>query len=148
MIRQHRRNIQESNILEKKDLREWSTLVQIISTSSGMLRWLTGWWRAHWLWIDEVKVYVKWGYRAWCTTWCGQTGLPVEEGDTNPPTISKSVLTTRCARIKMEQRLRGWPTNDWSNLRPIPWKKANPWLCYACRQEPGIPVLWEASSSS
>jgi hypothetical protein len=28
----------------------------------------------------------------------------------------------------MEQRLREWPTNNWPNLRPIPWASSNP--CY------------------
>ena len=26
----------------------------------------------------------------------------------------------------MEQRLREWPTNNWPNLRPIPWANTNP----------------------
>jgi hypothetical protein len=38
----------------------------------------------------------------------------------------KLFLSTRFARIKIEQILMGWLTNDWPNLRPIPWEKANP----------------------
>ena len=37
----------------------------------------------------------------------------------------KNVLPTRYAGIKMEQRLREQPTNDWPNLRPIPRERAN-----------------------
>jgi hypothetical protein len=51
-----------------------------------------------------------------------QAGLP-EEGEghqTTDKTLDlKFVLPTTCARIKIEQRLREWPTNDWPNLRPI-----------------------------
>jgi hypothetical protein len=28
---------------------------------------------------------------------------------------------------KMEQRLGEWLTNDWPDLRPIPWARTNPW---------------------
>jgi hypothetical protein len=38
----------------------------------------------------------------------------------------KFVLLARCAGIKMEQGFRGSPADDWQNLRPIPWKRANP----------------------
>ena len=31
-------------------------------------------------------------------------------------------LPTRCAGVKMEQKVREWPINDWSNLRPMPQK--------------------------
>jgi hypothetical protein len=54
---------------------------------------------------------------------CSQVGLPVEEGRHQTPYKTfnlKFVLLTRCAGIKMEQRVRGWPTNDCSTLRPIP----------------------------
>ena len=55
-------------------------------------------------------------------TTCSQAGLP-EEGEGHQPTHKtldlKFVLPTRCAGIKIEQRLREWPTNDWPNLRPI-----------------------------
>jgi hypothetical protein len=37
----------------------------------------------------------------------------------------KTSLLTRCSWIKMEQRLKEWPSNDWPNLRHIPWEKAN-----------------------
>ena len=59
-------------------------------------------------------------------TSCSQVGLSVDGGrhqPTHKPFDPKSVLTTRCAGIKMEQRLRGWPTNDWPNLRLITWEK-------------------------
>jgi hypothetical protein len=36
------------------------------------------------------------------------------------------VLPSRCAGIKMEQRLRKGPTNDWPNLRLTPWETAHP----------------------
>ena len=43
--------------------------------------------------------------------------------DTNSPTkflSTNSILSTRNAETKMEQRLREWPANDQLNLRPIP----------------------------
>ena len=62
-------------------------------------------------------------------TFCRQAGLPVKRVGLqyNHKTLNpKFVLPTRCAGIKMEQRLREWPANDWLHLRPIPWEKANP----------------------
>lgn len=54
---------------------------------------------------------------------CGQVGLPVE-GWVHKPThktfSSKFVLSTGRTKIKMEQRLRKWSTNDWPNMRSIP----------------------------
>jgi hypothetical protein len=35
----------------------------------------------------------------------------------------KFALPARWAGIKMEQRLKEKPTNDWPNLRPIPWRE-------------------------
>lgn len=32
----------------------------------------------------------------------------------------KFALPTRCARVKMEQKLREWLNNNWSSLRPMP----------------------------
>ena len=38
---------------------------------------------------------------------------------THPQTFDpKFALPTRCAEIKMKQKLSEWPTNDWPNLRP------------------------------
>jgi hypothetical protein len=34
----------------------------------------------------------------------------LRDGDTNPSIKPKFLLPTRCAGIKMEQKLRGWPT--------------------------------------
>ena len=49
---------------------------------------------------------------------------------------------------KVEQRLRGWPTNKQSKLRPIPWPSKTPWhswwYCYACRTD----LLWERPPSN
>jgi hypothetical protein len=62
-------------------------------------------------------------------TSCSQAGLPVqgkEHQDIHKTFDSKFVLPTRCAGTKMEQRLREWPTNDWPNLRPIPWASTSP----------------------
>jgi hypothetical protein len=36
------------------------------------------------------------------------------------------VLSTRYARLKMDQKLREQSTNDWPSLRPVPREKANP----------------------
>jgi hypothetical protein len=62
-------------------------------------------------------------------TSCSQAGLLVEGGglQSNHKTLNpKFVLPTRCAGIKMEQRMREWPAIGWLHLRPIPWEKANP----------------------
>ena len=49
--------------------------------------------------------------------------------DTNPPT-KLSTQNLSCLQEMqgwgMEQRLREWPTNNWPNLRPIPWASTNP----------------------
>jgi hypothetical protein len=37
----------------------------------------------------------------------------------------KLVLSKTNAGTKMEQRLKEWPTNDWSILRSIPWAGTN-----------------------
>jgi hypothetical protein len=55
------------------------------------------------------------------STSCSQAELPVEGGghkSTHKTFDPKCALPTRCAGIKMEQGLRGWPTNVWPNLRP------------------------------
>jgi hypothetical protein len=55
-----------------------------------------------------------------------QASLPMEGARHQPihKTFNpKFVLTTRCPGIKMEQKLREWPINDWSNLRPTPWER-------------------------
>jgi hypothetical protein len=39
---------------------------------------------------------------------------------------TKFVLPTTCAGIKVKQRLKEQPTNDWSNFRHIPSERANP----------------------
>lgn len=61
-------------------------------------------------------------------TSCSQVRLPVEEGRHQPTYKTfnlKFVLLTRCARIKVEQRVRGWPTNGCPTSRPIPVQRAN-----------------------
>jgi hypothetical protein len=40
----------------------------------------------------------------------------------------KCDLTTRCIGIKLEQKLRKWPTDDCPKLRLILWARTNPWL--------------------
>lgn len=55
-------------------------------------------------------------------TSCSQVRRSVEEGRHQPnhETFNpKFVLTIRYIGIKMEQRLREWPTNDWPNLDPF-----------------------------
>jgi hypothetical protein len=59
---------------------------------------------------------------------CSQVGLPGEGGghqlahkSSNP----KFVLPTKCAKIKMEQRLKKQPINNWPNLRPILHESTN-----------------------
>jgi hypothetical protein len=74
----------------------------------------------------------------------------MEEGGyhtTNKTFYPKFFLPTRYAGIKMEQKWREWPTNDWPNLRPI-WimGETQPLtllmiFCYDCRQKPSITVL-------
>jgi hypothetical protein len=62
-------------------------------------------------------------------TSCSQAGFPEKGGDINLPTKTfnlKFVLPTRCAGIKMVQRIREQPTNDCPNLRPISCGRANP----------------------
>lgn len=60
---------------------------------------------------------------------CHQAGLKVE-GRGNQSTQKTVdlifVLSTRCAEIKLEQKLRKWTTNDRPNLRLILWESANP----------------------
>jgi hypothetical protein len=62
-------------------------------------------------------------------TTCSQAGFP-KEGEENQSTHKtinpKFVLPTRCAGIKMEERLKKQPINDYTNLRPIPFGRANP----------------------
>jgi hypothetical protein len=38
----------------------------------------------------------------------------------------KFALSSRCRRIKVEQNLRKWPSNDWSKLRLLPWERDKP----------------------
>jgi hypothetical protein len=62
-------------------------------------------------------------------TSCSKAGLSVEGGGYQPSHKTfnpKFVITTRSAGIKMEERLKEWPTNDQSNLRPISREIANP----------------------
>jgi hypothetical protein len=40
--------------------------------------------------------------------------------------LAKCVLLTRSSGTKMEERLRKVPTNDWPNLRLIPWARTKP----------------------
>lgn len=45
------------------------------------------------------------------------------DGDTNPPTKPSTMICPTyktCAGINMVQKLKEWPANDWSNLRPSP----------------------------
>ena len=49
--------------------------------------------------------------------------------------------------------MREWTSNDWPNLRLIPWEERQSLtlsmiLCYTCRLETSITVFQEASSSS
>ena len=58
-------------------------------------------------------------------TSCSQAELPEEGGghqSTHKSFNSKSVLPTRCAGLKIKQRLREEPTSDWL----IPCERANP----------------------
>jgi hypothetical protein len=77
-----------------------------------------------------------------------QESCPISRGggaSTHPQNLEPRIcLAYRSAGTKMEQRLRTQPTNDCSNLRPIPWQ-SQPLtllmiLCYACRQEPSLSV--------
>jgi hypothetical protein len=38
----------------------------------------------------------------------------------------KGLLLNICRETKMEHRWKKWTTNDWLNLRPIPWSRMNP----------------------
>jgi hypothetical protein len=61
-------------------------------------------------------------------SFCSQAGLPVAGGEHQPihKTFNlKLVLPTCHTGIKMKQRLREQPTNDWSNMRHIPWQRTN-----------------------
>jgi hypothetical protein len=61
-------------------------------------------------------------------TSCSQVGLPMEEAK-HPTTYKvfnpKFGLPTWCTGIKMEQNLREQPTNDWSKLKLIPFKRTH-----------------------
>jgi hypothetical protein len=54
-------------------------------------------------------------------------------------------LHTQCARIKIEQRMREEPSNDFSNLRPMSCERDILTLllilCYAGRKETNVIVL-------
>lgn len=54
------------------------------------------------------------------STFCSQAGTTVE-GIRTPSHPQNLVLSIRNAGTDMEQRPRKWPTNNWTNLRPIPW---------------------------
>jgi len=62
------------------------------------------------------------------TVSCCQGRTPVKLRDTHPP---YKILTPNfsCLEemhgLEVEQRLRELPTNNWTNLRPIPWASTN-----------------------
>jgi len=52
-----------------------------------------------------------------------QAKLPVDGGEyqhIHKTFDPRFALSTGCAKIKMGQSLREWPTNDWPNLRHTP----------------------------
>jgi hypothetical protein len=62
------------------------------------------------------------------STSCILVGLPVEGGGHQPihKTFDpKFILPTSCSGIKIERRLKEWPTNDWPNLRPSHAREPN-----------------------
>ena len=96
-----------------------------------------------------MRLLVVGGIESEIVTFCSQAGLSVERGGYQPTHKTfnpKFVLATRCAGIKIEKRLKKWPTNDWPSLRPLHGKKNQTLtllmiLCYTCRQEPSITVI-------
>jgi len=59
---------------------------------------------------------------------CSQARLLMEGGGhqhTHKIFDPKFALPTRCVEIKTEQKLRESTTNNWPNLRPIPWARTN-----------------------
>jgi hypothetical protein len=62
-------------------------------------------------------------------TSCSQAGFSVEaevQQSTHKILDPKYLLPTRYTRTKMKQRLREWPTKDWTTLIFILWANTNP----------------------
>ena len=62
-------------------------------------------------------------------TFCNQARLPMEGlgHQLSHKTFDlQFVLPVGCTEVKMEQKLRGWPSNGWSILRLMPGEEAHP----------------------
>jgi hypothetical protein len=69
------------------------------------------------------RLLAIWDRKRETVTFCNQARLPMEGGEyqsTHKTFNPKFFLPTRYAGIKMEQKLRKWPTRYWPNLRPMP----------------------------
>lgn len=65
----------------------------------------------------------------------------MKKGNINPliRTSTPNCLSTICTGLKMKQRQREWPINDWPNLRPILRREPTHGIINdAYRQEPSI----------
>jgi hypothetical protein len=75
------------------------------------------------MWVTLAKMPNSWDMQPVEATFCSQAGSQVEKKEqhlTHKSFNPKFVLSKRNAETKMEQRSKEWPTNNQSNLRPIP----------------------------
>jgi hypothetical protein len=105
--------------------------------------------------MTETKTHSNGNTEPETATPCNEARLPKEEWGhqlSHRTFDPQFFLPIRYAEIKMEEKWRECPTNDWPNLRFMPGKRAHPdtidGINDTCRHEPSITVIREASPTT
>lgn len=92
---------------------------------------LNGWTYLRWARnIGKWKLPPKGEMETEMATSCNQERLPMEgsEHHLSYTTLDPQfVMPIIWVGIKLEQKLKEWPTHDWTNLRPTAWERTHTW---------------------